>query len=166
MREFLRVLSVLTVVGATIPSLAHALELPGKMRLTKDQYYSTQRIYYPGFTFAGFAEPVAIIVTAVLLMVMPSGSADFWLTLVALVGLIGMHAAYWLFTHPVNKFWVEGQNLSRVGAGFFSFGSRGSGSVDGRPASWTELRNRWEYSHVMRAGLSTVSLVSLLIAVT
>jgi hypothetical protein len=43
----------------------------------------------------------------------PSGSADFWWTLVALLGLIGMQAVYWLLTHPVNKFWLEGENLDR-----------------------------------------------------
>lgn len=166
MSNFLQVLAVLMVVLATVPALAHALELPGKMRLTKDQYYATQRIYYPGFTFAGIAEPAAIIVIAVLLFVMPLGRADFTLTLASLVGLIGMHLAYWLFTHPVNKFWVEGQDLSRVGAGFFSFGSRGKGADETRHVEWTELRDRWEYSHVLRAALSTVSLVALLIAVT
>jgi hypothetical protein len=166
MLDFLEVLAVLTVVVAIVPALAHALELPGKMRLTKDQYYVTQRIYYPGFTFAGIAEPAAIIVIAVLLFVMPIGGADFWLTLVSLVGLLGMHVAYWLLTHPVNKFWVEGQDLSRVGAGFFSFGSRDKGADKALPVGWMELRNRWEYSHVLRAALSTVSLVSLLIAVT
>jgi hypothetical protein len=166
MLDFLQVLSVLTVVVATVPALAHALELPGKMRLTKDQYYATQRIYYPGFTFAGIAEPGGIIVIAVLLYRMPQGSIDFWLTLTSLVGLIAMHVAYWLVTHPVNKFWVEGQDLSRVGAGFFSFGSKASRSGEGRSIGWTELRDRWEYSHVMRAALSSVSLVSLVVAVT
>jgi hypothetical protein len=37
-------------------SLAHALELPGKMRLCKESYVKTQTIYYPGFTIGGLAE--------------------------------------------------------------------------------------------------------------
>jgi hypothetical protein len=163
MFDVLEIFSVLTVVLATVPALAHALELPGKMRLTREQYYAIQHIYYPGFTFAGIAEPMGIIALAVLLFVMPRG-AEFWLTLVALLGLIGMHAVYWLFTHPVNKFWVEGQELNRVGASFFSFGSKGD-KRNARPIGWTELRDRWEYSHVVRAALSTVSLVALVIAV-
>ena len=166
MLKFLQVSAVLTVVVAMVPALAHALELPGKMRLAKDQYYATQRIYYPGFTFAGVAEPVAIMAIALLLFVMPFGSTDFWLAIIALVGLIAMHGAYWLITHPVNKFWVEGQDLSRVGAGFFALGSKGKGPDESRPVSWTTLRDRWEYSHVVRAALSTVSLVALVIAVT
>jgi hypothetical protein len=34
-------------------SLAHALELPGKLRLGKEQYLAVQPIYYPGFTIGG-----------------------------------------------------------------------------------------------------------------
>jgi len=104
MLDVLQVLTVILVVLAMVPALAHALELPGKLRLTKDAYVAVQPIYYPGFTIAGMAEPVAIIFTIILLVLTPRGSADFWLTLVALLGLIGMQAVYWLFTHPVNKF--------------------------------------------------------------
>ncbi|MGH7368765.1 MAG: hypothetical protein ACREKQ_02100 [Candidatus Rokuibacteriota bacterium] len=35
-----------------------------------------------------------------------------------------------------------------------------------RPADWTDLRNRWEYSHVARAGLSAVSLIALVLALS
>jgi hypothetical protein len=56
--------------------------------------------------------------------------------------------------------------LNRVGAGFFSFGSKRKARDEARAVDWTELRDRWEYSHVMRAALSTVSLVALVIAVT
>jgi hypothetical protein len=44
-------------------TLAHALELPGKMRLTKEIYFAMQPIYYPGFTIGGFAEPASLILT-------------------------------------------------------------------------------------------------------
>jgi hypothetical protein len=37
-------------------SLAHALEVPGKLRLNKEQYLAVQTIYYPGFTLGGIAE--------------------------------------------------------------------------------------------------------------
>ena len=37
--------------------LAHALELPGKLRLDETSYRAVQGIYYPGFTVSsGFAE--------------------------------------------------------------------------------------------------------------
>jgi len=105
MFDVLQVLTVILVVLAMAPALAHALELPGKMRLTKDAYLAMQPIYYPGFTIAGgLGEAGGMISTSILLALTPLGSADFWPTLVALLGLIGMQAVYWLFTHPVNKF--------------------------------------------------------------
>jgi Domain of unknown function (DUF1772) len=114
-----------------------------------------QPIYYPGFTIGGFAEPAGLILTIILLFLTPLETPDFWLTLAALLGLIGMQVTYWLFTHPVNKFWLLDQNLSGLGAGFFSFGANRSRSQnETRSADWTDLRDQWEYSHVARAGLA------------
>lgn len=164
----LQVLTFILVVLAMVPALAHALELPGKLRLTKDAYIAVQPIYYPGFTIVGIAEPVAIVSTIVLLFLMPRGGADFWLTVVALLGLIGMHAVYWLATHPVNKFWLEGETLSGLGSGFFGWGSASQRSdpSERRPPDWIALRNRWEHSHVARAGLAAISFFALLIAIS
>ena len=61
MTDVLQVLSLVLIVLAMVPALAHALELPGKLRLTKDAYLAVQPIYYPGFTVAGISEPIAII---------------------------------------------------------------------------------------------------------
>jgi len=167
MFDILQVVTVLLVAVAMALTLAHALELPGKMRLTKDVYYAMQHIYYPGFTIGGFAEPASLILTIIMLFFTPLGSVDFWLTLVALLGLIGMQATYWLFTHPVNKFWLQGQKLSGLGSGFFSFGADRFPSQKKNPAvDWTELRNRWEYSHVARACLAFASLTTLVIAIS
>ena len=157
----LQILTVLVVAVAMALSLAHALELPGKMRLTKEAYYAMQPIYYPGFTFGGFTEPVGTILTILLLFVTPVASAAFWLTITALAGLIGMQATYWIFTHPVNQFWLQNEKLNRMGSGFFSFAAKTPRST---PVSWTELRDRWEYSHVARALFAFVSLGALVIA--
>ncbi|HEY6366031.1 MAG TPA: anthrone oxygenase family protein [Candidatus Binatia bacterium] len=167
MFDILQVLTVLLVAVAMALALAHALELPGKMRLSKDAYYAMQPIYYPGFTIGGFAEPAGLILTIILLFFKPLGTADFWLILAALLGLISMQATYWLFIHPVNKFWLEGQKLSGLSSGFFSFGtSRSRAQNETRPADWTALRDRWEYSHVARAGLALTSLTLLVIAIS
>jgi hypothetical protein len=158
------ILQVLTVIFAAVAmalALAHALELPGKMRLNKDAYYAMQSTYYPGFTIGGVAEPVAIILTTILLFLTPFGTAGFWLTVLAVLGLSGMEAVYWLFTHPVNKFWVQDVKLNSLSSGFFSFSTNKQGT---RPADWTELRDRWEYSHVARAGFALVSLTALVIS--
>src|SRR5919108_2972453 len=93
----LRVLTVIFVAIAMALALAHALELPGKMRLEQEAYYAMQPIYYPGFTIGGgLGEFGGMISTIGLLLLTPWPSADFWLTLLALLGLIGMQAIYWL----------------------------------------------------------------------
>lgn len=89
MFNVLQILTVILVALAMAPALAHALELPGKMRLTKEAYFAVQTIYYPGFTIAGgIGEAVGMISTIILLILTPMESADFWLTLVALLGLV------------------------------------------------------------------------------
>ena len=157
----LQIVTVLVVAVTMALALAHALELPGKMRLSKEEYRAVQPIYYPGFTLAGFAGPLGIVLTIVLLFITPSGTVDFWLTLAALVGLNGVEAVYWLFTHPVNKFWLDDKQLSRAGSSFFSIGAEAGSS---RPPSWTALRDRWEYSHVARAVLAFASFGALVLA--
>jgi hypothetical protein len=164
MVDILQIVALILVVVAMVPALAHALELPGKLRLSKDAYFTVQPIYYPGFTFAGFAEPAAIIATAGLWYMAPAGGTDSALTLAALLGLVAMHAVYWLFTHPVNDFWLQGEKLGRLGAGFFSIGSKREGTKD-QPLPWTALRDRWEYSHVVRAGLAFASFLALVVAI-
>src|SRR5262245_15874498 len=113
MFEMLQVVSVLLVALAMAMSVGHALELPGKMRLDKQTYYAAQPIYYPGFTIGGgIGEIGGTISTLVLLLLTPPGSRVFWLTLAALLGLVAMQAVYWLFTHPVNRFWLKDEKLS------------------------------------------------------
>jgi hypothetical protein len=164
----LQVLTAVLIAVAMALALAHALELPGKLRLTKEVYLAMQPIYYPGFTIGGgIGEAGGTIATIILLLLTPVGSAAFWLMLVALLGLIGMQAVYWLFTHPVNNFWLQEEKLSGFSAGFFSFGASRSGLQDAtRPANWTDLRDRWEYSHVVRAGCALVSLIAIIVAIS
>ncbi|WP_250122693.1 DUF1772 domain-containing protein [Chroococcidiopsis sp. CCMEE 29] len=165
MFNVLQIIVAILIAVAMAMALAHALEFPGKMRLTKEAYFAMQPIYYPGFTIGGgVGEFGGLIATLILLFFTPWGSAQFWLTLVALLGLVGMQAVYWLLTHPVNQFWLEGENLSGFSAGFFSFGANRSNEA--HPLDWTDLRNQWEYSHVVRAGFALVSLIAIVIAIS
>jgi hypothetical protein len=67
----LEVVTVLVVSMAMALSLAHSLELPGKLRLSRREYLEVQAIYYPGFTFGGFAEPLGLMLTFILIVVAP-----------------------------------------------------------------------------------------------
>ncbi len=137
------------------------------MRLDREAYVATQPIYYPGFTIGAiFGEVGGLIATLILLVLTPRESREFAWTAMAFVALLAMHLAYWMFTHPVNAFWLKDFQLKGLGRGFFRFAplggsARGSARID----DWTQFRNRWEYSHVLRAALAGLGFVCLVIAV-
>jgi hypothetical protein len=121
MLQFLQVLSIVLVAVGMGLSLAHALELPGKLRLDGDAYFIVQTIYYPGFTIGGvFGEFGAMVATLVLLVFTPFASTAFWLVLVGFIFLLIMHGIYWTVTHPVNRVWLRDQQLHGAGAAFFA----------------------------------------------
>src|SRR5262245_14475768 len=95
MVQTLQFITILVVSVAMALNLAHALELPGKLRLSKEYYLVTQQIYYPGFTYGGLAEPIGLVLLLVLLVTTPAGP-KFWLTTAALMAFLLMHATYWL----------------------------------------------------------------------
>jgi hypothetical protein len=108
------------------------------------------------------AEPAGILLVLLLMLLTPTGATGFWLTAGALVALLAMHAAYWLLTHPVNNFWLRDTGVEGAGARFFSFGSpERVDAADG----WVTLRDRWEFSHVVRAILGLIGLILLAAAV-
>ncbi len=163
MTSVLQVLALLCVSVAMALALAHALEFPGKVRLSRQDYETVQKIYYPGFTYGGIGEAVGLPLLFALLLLAPGYGAVFWLTMASLLALVVMHAVYWLFIHPINSFWLKDFELKGFAAHFFRF-STGKG---GRQApDWTELRNRWEYAHIARAVLGLFSFVLLSIALT
>jgi hypothetical protein len=154
----------LTVVALSC-SLAHVLELPGKLRLPRDAYVTVQSIYYPGFTLAGLSEPLGILVLGLLCLLMPQDDPAFWWTLAAAALLVLVHGLYWLLTHPVNRFWVEGQDLGRLGRGFFGKATA-TGTEYTAEEVWLQRRNRWELSHVLRAIGTAGALALLLVSLT
>lgn len=145
-------------------SLAHALELPGKLRLAKEQYFSVQAIYYPGFTIGGVGEALGVFATLALALMTPRTSPAFWPAIVAFAAMLATNLIYWIAIHPVNNFWVRGTKLSAAGSAFFAFDFLTRGGLAN--ADWTALRDRWEYSHLARAVLSAIAFFAIVIAVS
>jgi hypothetical protein len=160
----MQLLTVILVSFAMVPALAHALEFPGKMRLNRDAYLAVQSIYYPGFTIAGIAEPAGLLASIVLLAFTPRGTAAFWLTCAAMLGMIGMQIVFWMYTQPVNKLWLQGTQMNNIATGFFALRSGGRASTQDDGADWRKLRDRWESSHIAPAALVLLSFLSLLLA--
>jgi hypothetical protein len=154
----LKLVSLFLVVATVIPSVAHALELPGKLRLTREQYLAVQPIYYPGFTVIGAAEPLSIVVLAALLALAPGRAASFWLIVAALAASVLTHVLYWTLTAAVNKVWLRNEVMSGSAQRLFGAG-RSLNESD-----WTMLRDRWERSHLYRATTSVSALILLAVA--
>ena len=149
---------VLVSVGMAL-SLAHALELPGKLRLGREAYLAVQPIYYPGFTYGGLVgEFGSLLALALLLFLLPFAGPKFWWVAAALLLFLASHLTYWLVTHPVNGFWLKDTQLGAMSGGFFSLFSA-TGETD-----WRKLRDIWEYSHVARACLGMASFIAVTIA--
>lgn len=162
----LEVVSILLVAITMGVALAHALELPGKLRLDESTYSVVQTIYYPGFTIGGVSEPLAIVSTLILLFANPRDPERFVLVLVALIALVATQVVFWLVTQPANRVWLKHQKLSAAGAKFFAI-QEAEQAPDQEIAGsdWIGLRNRWEYSHVARAVLSGIGLIALVLAI-
>jgi len=160
MTPLLQILTLLAVSIAMALALAHALEFPGKLRLSREDYETVQEIYYPGFTYGGASEGIGLLLLLILLLLGPWQGAPFWLTLSALLTVIVMHGVYWLFIHPINSFWLKDFELKGFGARFFGFDFRTRNDSGLRP-DWTELRDRWEYAHIARAALGLLALMLL-----
>lgn len=156
----LKLVSLFLVVLTVTTSVAHALELPGKMRLSREQYLAVQPIYFPGFTIAGGAEPLSIVALIALLALTQRATLAFWLIASALVAASLTHLLYWFLTAPVNKVWLRNETLPETAQRFFG--------TDGneKEIDWTTLRDRWERSHLYRAITSVVALVLLAVALT
>ena len=149
---------MLTAVSMSL-ALAHALELPGKLRLNKEDYLAVQTIYYPGFTLGGIAEPASIVAAFILLIATPNNSVQFWLVAGALAALAAVQVIFWTMTQPVNKYWLRNTELSRAASGFFETGAAVMAG------DWTQMRDRWERSHVFRAIAAALGLFLVTAAV-
>jgi hypothetical protein len=115
-----QIVTLLLVSVAYALAPAHVLELPGKLRLDRNTYLAVQQIYYPGFTIGGgVGEGGGMIGLLILLLLTPRPSDAFRWTLIAFIALLAMHVAYWIFTHPVNKYWLKDQKLEGLSGGFF-----------------------------------------------
>src|SRR5256885_2032085 len=139
-------------------ALAHALEMPGKMRLDRERYYVVQTIYYPGFTIAGMAEPLAILTTAAAVLI-GRGEPRFWLIAGALIALVLTQVLFWLVVQPVNRQWLASAKLSDVADRFFRIRQAGGSDED-----WIRLRDRWEWGHLAPALKGATGGVLLLLA--
>ncbi|MEW6331498.1 MAG: DUF1772 domain-containing protein [Pseudomonadota bacterium] len=138
-----RFLSLLFTALVLAPAMAHLLELPNKIGLSRDEYLVVQQIYN-GWQLLGIVIYGALLSTLALAILVRRQPKAFSLTLAAFLCLLAAHALFWIYTFPANRetlYWTV------------------------LPENWMALRAQWEYSHAAGAVLNLVAFILLVLSV-
>lgn len=136
---FIAILSTALALG---PALAHAFELPNKIGLARDDYFTVQQIYR-GWNRLALILLVELISMAALAFALRGAGGAFWCVIGAIACLAVAQLIFWLFTQPAN---VATMNWTHI------------------PQNWAALRTRWEISHAVGAALQLLALAALVLS--
>ena len=132
-------LAIILTALSLVPAGAHLFELPNKIGLAQEAYFTVQGIYR-GWALFGLALFGALGADLVLALMLRAQRAPFWLALLAVMLMAGTLAIFFTWTDPANQAtadWTEA------------------------PANWQELRRNWEYAHAVNAGLTFLALCAV-----
>lgn len=135
--------TVLLLGLATVPSGAHLLELPNKLRLSAASYFTVQNIYR-GWALLGILVVAALISSVTLTLRLRPRRAGFVPALVASLCVFATQIVFWAFTFPVNQRTANWTIL---------------------PSDWQQLRLQWEFSHAASALLNIAAFAAAIVAV-
>lgn len=136
-------LSLLLAALALCPAMAHLLELPNKINLSREDYLTVQQIYR-GWALLGIVVIGAVISTLILTFLLRRDRMAFVFAFIAFLCIVGTQIIFWTFTYPANAATNQWTFL---------------------PENWVELRRNWEYSHAASAGLNLIALIALILSV-
>jgi hypothetical protein len=140
--NIMRFVSLLFTALALSAAMAHLLELPNKITLSKEDYRIVQQLYR-GWSLLGIIVVVAFLSTLSVAIMIRHQRKVFFLTLTALLCIVATQIIFWVFTFPINQ---QTKNWTFL------------------PVNWLDLRKQWEYSHATSAGLNLVALSALILA--
>jgi hypothetical protein len=132
-------LSLLFSALALAPAMAHLLELPNKINLSRDEYLTVQQIYR-GWNLLAIVVFGALLSTLALTITMRHDRKAFLFALTAFLCIVGTQIVFWTYTYPTNQITNNWTVL---------------------PENWTALRRQWEYSHAASALLNLLAMISL-----
>ncbi|HEX6317772.1 MAG TPA: DUF1772 domain-containing protein [Burkholderiales bacterium] len=139
----LRFLALLFAALALGPALAHLLELPNKIGLSREEYLTVQQIYR-GWALLGIVVFGALLSSLALAIAVRRRRSEFVPALIAFLCIAGTQAVFWTFTYPANE---QTANWTLL------------------PEHWRALRAQWEYSHAASAVLNLAAFIALVVAV-
>jgi hypothetical protein len=136
---FIALLATALALGG---ALAHALELPNKISLPRDEYFIVQKAYrgWTQLAYLLMVELASMVAVAVMSRHQPH---VLWPAIAAIICLLSAQTLFWIYTYPVNtmtKNWTV------------------------MPDNWDSLRRRWEFSHAAGAAFQVLAMSSLIVA--
>jgi hypothetical protein len=140
LRKVVRFFSAILTALMLGAGLAHLYSLPSKMKLSREDYLVVQKIY-AGWSWLGIILVSALVCTLVAAAMLYNRPKALILTIVALLLLGASLVVFFQYTDPVNQ---ETANWTTA------------------PANWQPLRNRWEYSYAVNAGLYLGAMAALI----
>jgi hypothetical protein len=142
LRNIVFFIALMATILALGSALAHAYELPRKISLSRDAYFTVQSIY-AGWDRLAFVLLIQLSALLTLAWLSRQEPSVLWPVIVALVGLIAAQIVFWIWTFPANK---ATQNWTTI------------------PENWETLRRNWEYSHLAGAIFQLICAAALVIA--
>jgi len=125
------------------PALAHAIELPTKMNLPRNEYFIVQQLYrgWDQFSLLLVVQLISLLAAAYLSrherrVLIPAS--------LAVLFLLGSQVPFWTYAHPAD---VATANWTM------------------QPDNWITLRRQWEFSQAAGASLQLLSMICLIVAV-
>jgi len=136
---FLALLTTALALGAAV---AHALELPNKIGLPRDEYFIVQKAYL------GWNRLVYLLAIELVSMVAVAAMSRhepyvLWPVVLSIACLLCAQALFWIYTYPAN---AATESWTVI------------------PDNWHALRSQWEYSHAAGAALQILAMSALIVA--
>ena len=141
----LRILAIALMALILIPSGAHLFELPHKIALDRESYFTVQGIY-AGWSLFGVPIVAAIVANIVLYFAerRPCPKSARWAMIASVLTLASLGMFFtWIF--PANQ---------------------ATANWATQPENWESLRRNWEYGHATNAVLVACGLIATSIATT
>ena len=120
---------LLLVALSLVPAGAHLFELPAKMTLPQDGYFTAQQLYR-GWSLFGIVLISALIVSVVEAFLLRRDRPAGWFALATVLGLVAVLVIFFLRVYPMNQ---ATANWTSIGA------------------DWESQRQRWEHGHAINA---------------
>jgi hypothetical protein len=131
--------AIMLTALALVPAGAHFFELPNKIGLDQEAYFTVQAIYR-GWALFGVALFGALFANLALGLVLAFRQRPYALPLLAFALIAATLAIFFVWTYPANQ---------------------ATSNWTLPTPNWTTLRMHWEYAHAVNAVLTFVALCLL-----